>query len=139
MARTNGHNQAQPGKAAAILLKAKELSTRVESWADFSNALFDPEDGLVAQTFPRLNDRQRFFESKEYAAVERLLSQLMRRFGVANGATPRESGQFLVRLPRTLRLALERESADEGVSLDQLVLAKLAIPLAVRAGGRKTS
>jgi hypothetical protein len=115
-----------------VLRQAQELAARVESWADFSNALFDGEHGLVARTFPEWAERQAFFQTKEYAAIDLLLAQLMERFGVADGATPKESSKFLVRLPRTLRLSLEREAAREGVSMNQLVLAKLAIPLAVR-------
>jgi hypothetical protein len=118
-------------KAARILHKAEELAGQVESWADFANALFDPERGFVAQVFPRLSERQAFFKTREYAAIDRLLSQLMERFGVSAGATPKESGKFVVRLPRTLRLSLEREAVREGVNLNQLVLTKLAVPLAV--------
>ena len=51
----------------------------------------------------------------------------------------RNRGAVVARLSRadleevySLRLALEREAAREGVSINQLVLAKLAIPLAVR-------
>jgi hypothetical protein len=41
---------------------------------------------------------------------------------------------FVVRLPQSLHAALEREAATEGVSLNQLVIAKLAVGL-----GRLTS
>jgi HicB family len=40
----------------------------------------------------------------------------------------------VVRLPQSLHAALEREAATEGVSLNQLVIAKLAVGL-----GRLTS
>jgi antitoxin HicB len=53
----------------------------------------------------------------------------MERFGVADGATPQKSGKFVVRVPKTLHFALEREAAQEGVSLNQLVVAKLAMSL----------
>ena len=129
---TRSPHKTKAGKAARILHKAQDLAGRVESWADFANALFDAEHGFVAQVFPRLRERQAFFKTKEYAAIDRLLSQLMERFGVSAGATPKESGKFVVRLPRTLRLTLEREAVREGVNLNQLVLTKLAVPLAVR-------
>ncbi len=122
-------------KAAQVLQKAQELAAQVESWADFANALFDAEHGLVSQAFPRRNERQAFFKTKEYAAIDQLLSQLMERFGVADGATPKDSSRFVVRLPRTLRLALEREAAQKGVGLNQLVLAKLAAPCVIRSAG----
>jgi hypothetical protein len=101
----------------------------VESWSDFTNALFDPEHGLVHRTFPDRKDRQAFLNSPEYREIDYLLDRLMERFGVADGATPKKSGKFVVRLPKTLHFALEREAAHEGVSLNQLVVAKLAISL----------
>jgi hypothetical protein len=40
----------------------------------------------------------------------------------------------VVRLPRSLHAALEREAIAEGVSLNQLVVAKLAVGLGRLAG-----
>ena len=40
-----------------------------------------------------------------------------------------ESGCFIVRLPQSLHAALEREAEQEGVSLNQLVVVKLAVQL----------
>jgi len=124
-------------KAARILRKARALAVEVESWADFANSLFDAEHGFVVKVFPRLSERRAFFKTKEYAAIDRLLSELMERFGVAAGATPKESGKFVVRLPRALRLTLEREAVREGVNLNQLVLTKLAVPLALQTSSPK--
>src|SRR6266481_3077511 len=124
--------QTNSRKAARILRKARTLAGEVRSWADFANALFDAEQGFVAKVFPRLSERQVFFKTKEYAAIDRLLSELMERFGVSAGATPKESGRFVVRLPRALHLTLEREAIREGVNLNQLVLTKLALPLALQ-------
>ena len=121
------------GKAAHLVSEARKLATQVESWADFSNALFDPEHGLVPRAFPDRNERRVFLKSAEYAEIDRLLGRVIDRFGVAAGATPRKSGKFVVRVPKSLHLALEREAAAEGVSLNQLVVAKLAIALANRA------
>lgn len=117
------------GPAARVLNHARRLAKRVESWADFTNALFDPEHGLVHRTFPDRKDRQAFLNSSEYREIDDLLDQLMKRFGVADGATPKKSGKFVVRVPKTLHFALEREAAQEGVSLNQLVVAKLAMSL----------
>jgi len=52
------------------------------------------------------------------------------------GVTPQKSGRFVVRVPRSLHAALDREAAAEGVSLSQLVVAKLAVRLD-RAAGRR--
>jgi antitoxin HicB len=42
------------------------------------------------------------------------------------------SGKFNVRVPRSLHAALAREAEAEGVSLNQLVVAKLALHLQLR-------
>ena len=116
-------------KSVRALTEAKRLARRVESWADFSNAMFDPEHGLVARLFPGPAERRAFYRTREFREVDRLMKQLMDRFGVAGGATPTKSGKFVVRLPKTLHFALEREATREGVSLNQLVVAKLAVTL----------
>ncbi len=137
--RTSMPSKTRSSKADRVLSRARDLAAKVGSWADFANALFDPENGFVAQVYPDLNQRQRFFKSKEYAAIDRMLSQLMRRFGVADGATPRDTGRFMVSLPRSLRQKLELEAAREGVNLDQLVLVKLALPLDAPRTSAKSS
>jgi hypothetical protein len=53
----------------------------------------------------------------------------MDRHGLVEGGTPRKSGRFVVRRPHSLHAALEREAIAEGVSLNQLVVAKLAVGL----------
>ena len=118
------------GRAARVLHEARKLAARVESWADFSNALYDPDHGLVTRIFSTLPERRAFFRTREYREIDDLLSGLMAHFGVADGATPKKSGKFVVRVPKSLHLALEREAAEEGVSLNQLVLAKLSVTLA---------
>ena len=53
--------------------------------------------------------------------------QAIASHGLVSGATPKKkSGRFVVRLPESLHLAIEREAEREGVSLNQLVVAKLA-------------
>jgi predicted HicB family RNase H-like nuclease len=53
----------------------------------------------------------------------------MHQHGLVKGAMPRKSGRFVVRLPQSLHLALEQEAQREGISLNQLVVAKLAAQL----------
>jgi site-specific DNA-methyltransferase (adenine-specific) len=60
----------------------------------------------------------------------------MEETGVADGARPKKSGKFIVRLPHSLHAALEREARAEGTSLNQLVITKLAIQLDNLAGDR---
>ncbi|MCI0456181.1 MAG: type II toxin-antitoxin system HicB family antitoxin [Gemmataceae bacterium] len=119
-------------KANYILEQARVLAPRVTTWADFSVALFDQRTGLVAKTFEDPMEREAFFDSQQYKEVNGILLKLMKKFGVANGATPKKSGRILVRVPRTVHTTLEVEAKKEGVSLNQLAVAKLALPLRER-------
>jgi HicB family len=112
------------------LLKDAERAARdAESWADLSNFLFNPVDGLVAKAYPTRAAREAFVKTKEYRKIRNLVSNAMERHGLVEGATPKKSGRFVVRLPQSLHAALELEAAAEGVSLNQLVVAKLAVGL----------
>jgi hypothetical protein len=66
-------------------------------------------------------------ETDEYQSIRKLVSDAMDRTGLVEGATPKKSGKFVVRLPKSLHAALELEASREGVSLNQLVVTKLAI------------
>ena len=119
-----------------VLAEAERLAEESKTWADLSNALFDPVDGLVAKSFHDATERREFRKSDAYDALHALVEQKMRQTGVLEGAEPKKSGRFVVRLPRSMHAALEREAREEGTSLNQLVLAKLAVPLD-RSGRRR--
>jgi hypothetical protein len=112
-----------------ILAEAKNLSDQAKTWADLSNAIFDPASGLIARTFRGGAERREFRKTETYGALHSLVEQKMRETGVLGGSRPQKSGRFVVRLPRSMHAALELEAAGEGTSLNQLVLAKLAVPL----------
>ena len=116
-------------KERRILNSAQEVARSVESWADLSNALFDPEVGLVARAFPTRQEREAFLKTKEYRAIRQLIDSARDRTGLVAGAAPSKSGKFIVRLPKTLHAALDAEATEEGVSLNQLVVTKLAIQM----------
>ncbi len=124
---------------ADIFAQGKRLAGKSKTWADLSNALFDPLDGLVAKHFPDPADRAAFRQSEAYAKLHTLVENMMEQTGVAAGAEPTKSGRFVVRLPKTLHAALEREATTEGTSLNQLVLAKLAARLSTIVGGSTAS
>src|SRR5690554_2370227 len=106
-----------------ILESAKDIALSTETWADLSNALFDPEEGLVAKAYPTREQREQFVKTDEYRAIRSLIDAAAERTGFIEGATPKnKSGKFVVRLPRTLHAALESEAEEEGVSLNQLVV-----------------
>ncbi|MEX2317728.1 MAG: toxin-antitoxin system HicB family antitoxin [Pirellulales bacterium] len=116
-------------KNQKILQEARRVAAQVTTWADLSNALYNPQDGLVTTAYPLPEDRSRFMETQEYHEIRQLLTQAMERTGLIEGASPAKSGKFVVRLPKSLHAALDREAAAEGVSLNQLVLTKLAVQL----------
>ncbi len=111
-----------------LLESAKQAAGSLDTWADFSNFLFNPDTGLIVKAFPSRNDREAFMKTPEYQAIRKLLLDSMEKGALADGANPK-SGRFVVRLPKSLHAALEREASNEGVSLNQLVVTKLAVSL----------
>jgi predicted HicB family RNase H-like nuclease len=122
-----------------LLQSAKDLSSDAITWADLSNALFDPVDGLLAKALPSREQRAAFVQSNEYQQIRRLIEDAVTRTGTVSGATPKKSGRFVVRLPQSLHAALQREAEQEGVSLNQLVAVKLAVQLSSLASTKTAS
>lgn len=113
-------------KEAELLQRAEELARTVETWADLSNALFDPISGIVSRAYPTRAEREVFLKTEEYRKICQLIDAAQQRFGLVAGATPKRSGRMVLNVPLSLQGALEREAHAEGVSVDQLVVAKLA-------------
>lgn len=122
-------------KPSQVLTSARTVASSVDSWADLSNALFNPVDGLLIKAYPTREEREAFLKTKEYGAIRALLEKAIDETGLVGGATPKKSGKFIVRLPKTLHAALEREAGEEGVSLNQLVVTKLAVQMSKLASG----
>ena len=116
-------------KAADVLAQARRRAASSTRWSDLSNALFDPSEGLVTRAYPTRREREAFARTPEYREIRQLVAALADSSGLVEGATPSKSGRFVVRLPKSLHAALEREATDEGVSLNQLVVAKLSTRL----------
>jgi site-specific DNA-methyltransferase (adenine-specific) len=125
-------------KDTSVLETAKSIASASPTWADLSNALFNQVDGLVAKAYPTREDRERFVRSPEYKAIRELITAAQERTGLVEGAVPNKSGKFLVRVPRSLHAALDAEAQSEGVSLNQLVLTKLAVQLSQLASTGKS-
>jgi predicted HicB family RNase H-like nuclease len=112
-----------------VRLAEKEAKT-APSWADFSNFLYDQQTGILVKVFPDEKARRAFLKTPQYKRIRELMAEVRARTGLADGATPsRKSGRFLVRVPQSLHAALQVEAKREGVSLNQLVVAKLAFQL----------
>jgi predicted HicB family RNase H-like nuclease len=117
-----------------ILEQAEDVAGSVETWADLANALFDPVNGLITRAYPTRAEREAFLKTEQYKKIRELLAHAIDTHGLVEGATPKKSGRFVVRLPQSLHAALEREAVREGVSLNQLVVAKLAAQLNILVG-----
>jgi hypothetical protein len=123
-------------KVERIFASASTAASSAESWADLSNALFDPMDGLVAKAYPTREEREGFVKTDQYRAIRRLVDDAVQRTGLVEGSKPKKkSGRFVVRVPSSLHEALENEAQAEGVSLNQLVLTKLAVQMSKLASG----
>jgi predicted HicB family RNase H-like nuclease len=115
--------------ADKVLKEAREIARSVETWADLCNALFNPVDGVLTSAFPTPSERAKFVKTEQYKKIQDLIETAIESTGLVEGATPKKSGRFVVRLPQSLHVALEQEAKQEGVSLNQLVVAKLAAQL----------
>jgi hypothetical protein len=115
--------------AKKLLEEAERAARDSETWADLSNFLFNPVDGLVARAYPTREAREAFIQTDEYRQIRQLVSDARERHGLVEGATPKKSDRLVVQIPLSLHAALEREAVEEGVSLNQLVLTKLGIGL----------
>jgi len=77
-----------------LVAEAKKVARRVDSWIGLSNALADPQDGLIARYFPDARDRTAFLNSPEYEELNQLLLKAIQRKGLyphaANGRNGKE-------------------------------------------------
>jgi hypothetical protein len=113
---------------ADLLARAEELARSAANWADLSNDLFDPTDGLLAQALPTREARAAFIRTDEYRRIRQLVAQAIECSGLVAGATPSRGAPVMVPLPPEVRATLESEAAAEGVGLAQWMLTKLSLP-----------
>jgi predicted HicB family RNase H-like nuclease len=117
-------------RAQDLVERARQLAqTSGLTWVEANNAIYGP-GGSFARLFPTPKDRVAFAKTKESRQIDRLIDRLPEPLA---GPQRREySGKFNVRVPKSLHAALASEADAEGVSLNQLVVAKLALHLQVR-------
>ncbi len=60
-------------KAKQLVAEAKKIAHQADSWITLSNALSDPQGGLIAQYFPDSNERREFLGTPEYQELDLLL------------------------------------------------------------------
>ncbi len=114
-------------RAQELLTLARKLSEPPGlTWVEANNVIYGP-GGPFTRLFPSAKDRVAFAKTEASWHIDELLDSLPEP---AVGPQRREfSGTFNVRLPKSLHAALVHEAEAEAVSLNQLVLAKLALHL----------
>ena len=117
-------------RAQELLTLARKLSEAPGlTWVEANNAIYGP-GGPFTRLFPSGKDRLAFAKTEESEHIDALLDSLPEP---AVEPQRREfSGKFNVRIPKSLHAALVREAEVEAVSLNQLVLTKLALHLQAR-------
>ena len=117
-------------RAQELLTLGRRLAeTPGLTWVEANNAIYGP-GGPFVRLFPTARDRAAFAKTDESREIDRLIDALPEP---AVGPQRREySGKFNVRVPKSLHAALASEAEAEGVSLNQLVVAKLALRLQAR-------
>ena len=117
-------------RAQELLTLGRQLAaTPGLTWVEANNAVYGP-GGPFARLFPGVRHRAAFAKTEESRQLDQLIDDLPEP---PVGPQRREySGKFNVRLPKSLHAALASEAEAEGVSLNQLVVAKLALHLQVR-------
>lgn len=103
-------------------------------WSELYNAMFGV-GGWMGRLFPTEIERGKFLKSKEYKEIEALLEKTVDDMDVKSSSADRlatASGKIALRIPRSLHAGLAAEAEVEGVSLNQLILSKLAISLSAK-------
>ena len=68
--------------AKQLVAEAKKIARRVDSWISLSNALDDPQGGLISRYFPNSDERREFLSSPEYEELNQLLLRTIKRKGL---------------------------------------------------------
>lgn len=112
-------------RAQELLKLGRQLAgTPGLTWVEANNAVYGP-GGPFVRLFPTAKDRAAFAKTGESRQLDELIDGLPEP--PVGSQRWEYSGKFNVRLPKSLHAALAREA--EGVSLNQLVVAKLALHL----------
>jgi len=122
-------------RAVQVLRFAESLRDGGANYVQANNAIFGPT-GKSAELFPTKSSRVAFAKTEEYEAVWKIVRELEEAEPMLNdaGEAKREySGSLHVRMAKSLHKALVSEAEAEGVSLNQLVVTKLAMHVAPTA------
>ncbi len=116
-------------KAGQVLEFAESRAKEVADWLDLHFALFGV-DGKATQLFPTEAERSAFLRTAQYKRILALMDTLPRpKRNEMRELVSSANGAISVRLPRSVHAALLAEAKAEGVSLNQLCVAKLVAQL----------
>src|SRR6516162_582562 len=126
----------KPTVSRKVIAKAREVlafaEQRAAEGADsvvLFNALFSP-DGNATLVFATEAERTAFSKTQEYKRLMALLDRVPKPpVKELIDLTANANGAISVRLPRSVHAALLAEAKAEGVSLNQLCVAKLVAQL----------
>lgn len=130
--------EARAAKLAAQVERLAETST---DWMEVFNGVFGP-GAMFSRLFPTQEERLAFTSTPQRQRIFGLLHQLREQYGdrkAEDEGVTTASGSFLLRLPSALHAALVAEAKQQGVSLNQLCLAKLAVQLTEAVRSRAAS
>jgi predicted HicB family RNase H-like nuclease len=114
-------------RAQELLDFARSLQDSGLTWVEANNSIYGP-GGRFVTLFPTKADRMAFARTAESRQLDELIDNLPEPD--VRSSREEYSGKFVVRIPKSLHAALAAEAETEGVSLNQLVIVKLAVQLA---------
>lgn len=112
--------------AAELLEYAQEQAKTLKFSHELRNAIYGPE-GKASKLFRNEEERGVLQELPQSKQIRELIESLPKAKGVANPDDP--SGVVSVRMPKSLHRSLILEAEEEGISLNQLIVTKLAVRL----------
>jgi hypothetical protein len=116
-------------KAGRVLEFAESRAKEVADWLELHFALFGV-DGKASELFPTEADRSAFLRTAQYKRILALMNTLPQpKANEIREVISSANGAISVRLPRSVHAALLAEAKAEGVSLNQLCVAKLVAQL----------
>lgn len=130
--KTARKRRAATNTVAEALGYARRLREKGLSWIEVSNALFGP-GGKLTELCPTEADRAALAKSSGFREILRVIEEARDDSGDPRGTVGNwmstASGTTTLRIPKSLHAALLAEAEAEGISLNQLCLAKLAVQL----------
>ncbi len=122
-------NKKIAAQAQQVLDFAQERAKTAADWLEVHFAVFGA-DGKASELFPTESERAAFLRTAEYKRLLALLDSLPRPTkNETREVVSSANGAISVRLPRSVHAALLVEANAEGVSLNQLCVAKLVAQL----------